>query len=137
MRPSIWLGVFWWMSAFAFGEDAANPIADVHAIPPIVNDNLEQISGGLMRGGRYELRRATMVDLITTAYGVSTDKVVGGPSWLEMDRYDVIAKVPEDATLPAVKLMLRSLLAERFALAAREDKKPLPAFALTAGKKRN
>jgi len=35
--------------------------------------------GGLMRGGRYELRTATMVELITAAYGVDADNVLGGP----------------------------------------------------------
>ena len=44
------------------------------------------------RDGRYELRRATMVDLIRTAHAVDADKVVGGPHWLELDRFDVIAK---------------------------------------------
>lgn len=39
--------------------------------------------GPFLRGARYELRTATMLDLITTAYGVEEDKVVGGPSWLE------------------------------------------------------
>lgn len=75
-----------------------------------------------------------MIDLITTAYGVSADKVVGGPSWLEMIRYDIVAKAPEDVTPATAKLMLRALLAERFQLVVREDKMPMPAFALTAKK---
>ena len=50
--------------------------------------------GGVIRGGRYELRNATMVDLISTAYGIDAEKVLGGPNWLESDRFDVIAKTP-------------------------------------------
>ncbi|HXA49673.1 MAG TPA: TIGR03435 family protein, partial [Candidatus Acidoferrum sp.] len=49
--------------------------------------------GPALRGGRYEVRNATMVDLVRTAYNVDADKVLGGPSWLEMDRFDVFAKV--------------------------------------------
>jgi uncharacterized protein (TIGR03435 family) len=35
-----------------------------------------------------------MVDLIRIAYGIEAEKVAGGPSWLELDRYTVIAKAP-------------------------------------------
>jgi hypothetical protein len=33
-----------------------------------------------LHGGHYEFRHATMVDLVSNAYGVKPDKVVGGPS---------------------------------------------------------
>jgi uncharacterized protein (TIGR03435 family) len=73
-----------------------------------------------------------MVDLIRTAYGVEAEKVVGGPSWLELDRYTVRAKAPAAAaSADSVKLMLRALLADRFKLAVHEDTRPLTAFALT------
>jgi hypothetical protein len=32
--------------------------------------------------GRYELRNATLVDLIRTAWSVDADKVVGGSDWV-------------------------------------------------------
>src|SRR5688572_20111404 len=40
------------------------------------------MSGGLLRNGRYDLRNATMVDLVATAYGVTPESILGGPSWL-------------------------------------------------------
>ena len=33
-----------------------------------------------------------MVELIRTAYGVEPDKILGGPHWLELDRYDIMAQ---------------------------------------------
>jgi len=36
------------------------------------------MQGGVLRGDRYEMRQATMVDLVRTAYGVDADKVIGG-----------------------------------------------------------
>jgi len=45
------------------------------------------------RAERYEVRNATMVDLIRTAYGVDPERVVGGPTWLEFDRFDITALV--------------------------------------------
>ncbi|HLK67925.1 MAG TPA: TIGR03435 family protein [Bryobacteraceae bacterium] len=88
-----------------------------------------------VRGGRFEIKNATMVDLIRTAYGIDNDKVLGGPNWLEMDRFDVIAKVPADSTADTHKLMLQLLLADRFKLLLHKDNKPLPTYALVAGKK--
>jgi len=105
------------ISGPAFPQSTGTPpafeVADVHASPP---RRFAFMDGGFLRGDRYVLRQATMVDLIATAYGVDESTVQGGPIWLESDRYDVIAKAPA-ATPPAtLKLMLRSLLADRFKL---------------------
>jgi uncharacterized protein (TIGR03435 family) len=92
------------------------------------------MGGGSLRGGRYELRNATMLDLITIAYGIEADKVLGGPSWLEFNRYDVIAKAPNNTPQDELKLMLQGLLADRFKLVVHKDSKPVPAFILSLGK---
>ncbi|HWF11215.1 MAG TPA: TIGR03435 family protein [Bryobacteraceae bacterium] len=86
-----------------------------------------------LRAGRYELKNATMADLIATAWGIEPARVLGGPNWLEADRFDVIAKVPANAAPAAVRLMLRSLLAERFHLAVHADQMPAAAFVLSKG----
>jgi uncharacterized protein (TIGR03435 family) len=106
-------------------------LADVHASPkggPVF------FSGGMLRGGRYVVKNATMVDLISTAYGVDADKVQGGPSWLEKDRFDVIAKVPAGTTPETVNALLKVLLLDRFKLVVHQDTKPVPVFVLSAGK---
>jgi len=87
------------------------------------------------RAGRYEVRNATMVDLIRIAHGFDPDKILGGPNWLELDRFDVIAKVPGEATAESVKPLLRTLLEERFQLKVHKDNHELPTYALIAGKK--
>ncbi len=107
-------------------------IADVHVSAKTVNPFVRT---GPVRGGRYEVKSATMVDLIRVAYDFSPDKVLGGPSWLEMDRFDVIAKVPADSTPETRKQMLQTLLEDRFKLVVRKETKPLPTYALTVGKK--
>ncbi len=75
-----------------------------------------------------------MVDLVAAAYGVETDYVLGGPSWLERDRFDVIAKAPATTSKETVKLMLQTLLADRFKLVVHNDSKALPAYVLSVGK---
>jgi uncharacterized protein (TIGR03435 family) len=89
-----------------------------------------------MRGGRYELRTATMLDLISVAYGVEGDNVLGGPSWLETDRFDLIAKATPSTSAETIRLMLQTLLADRFKLVIHNDTKPLPEYVLTVGKGR-
>ena len=91
--------------------------------------------GPQTRAGRYEIRTATMVDLIGAAYGVDTDKVYGGPNWLEMDRFDVTGKLPAGSTPDKQKSMLQALLAERFHLVAHTDSRPMPAYLMTASKR--
>src|SRR3954467_8403441 len=61
--------------------------ADVRLSPSATNP-YNYASGGVLRGERYELRKATMLDLIKTAWNVDADTVFGGPNWLELDRFD-------------------------------------------------
>jgi uncharacterized protein (TIGR03435 family) len=107
-------------------------LADIHASP---HTTQPFVRGPFYNGGRYELRFATMLDLIHTAYGVDPEKVVGGPSWLEMDRFDVFAKVPAGSSTESRRKMLQAVLADRFMLVVHNDSQPIPAFGLKAGKR--
>jgi len=106
-------------------------VADVHTSPYRA---IPFMDGGNLRGDRYVLRQATMVNLIATAYGVDANNVQGGPAWLETDRFDVIAKAPPTTSKEALKLMLQSLLADRFKLVTHNGSAPIPALVLSAGK---
>jgi uncharacterized protein (TIGR03435 family) len=85
------------------------------------------------------LRDATLTDLIAAAYQVEPADILGGPTWMDFDRFDINAKAPAGTKFTneddaAGMAMLRALLADRFGLVAKVDKRPLPAFVLTAGK---
>ena len=105
-------------------------VADVHVSPRSTTPAMRTA----LRAGRYEIRNATMVDLIRTAYTVDAEKVLGGPSWLEYDRFDVTGLVPPSTTPDTAKLMLRALLADRFKLAVRNDTKPAAGHVLVMGR---
>lgn len=123
------------LAGVAFSQSTETPrtfeLSEVRTVPPKQN---QFIRGGLMRGGRYELRDATMVDLIKTAYKVEEDNVLGGPNWLESDRFDVIAKTAPTVSAEALREMLQALLADRFKLVIHQDTKPVPAYVLSVGK---
>jgi uncharacterized protein (TIGR03435 family) len=120
------------LSGLAFGQTvpAAFESADVHVSPPTAKPS---VRGGALRAGRYEIRTATMVDLISTAYNTEHSRVLGGPNWLDWDRFDVLAKAPQGAEQKDVAAMLQNLLEDRFKLVLRKDTKAMPAFALSAG----
>jgi len=124
------------VSASVLGQSAGSApsfdVADVH-VRPYSTTSTPNMTGGVLRGGRYDLRKATMLDLIRTAYGVQADSVIGGPNWLERNRFDVIAKAPESTSPAVIKRMLQTLLAERFKLVVHNDTKPVPGYALTLG----
>ena len=107
--------------------------AEIRPSGPVLNP-YTLMSGGVLRGERYDLRKATMLELISVAYNVDQAIVLGGPNWLEFDRFDVAGKAPAGTPPDTVRLMLRSLLADRFGLAIHEDKRPMPAYALEAEK---
>jgi Protein of unknown function (DUF3738) len=92
------------LSGLALGQPVetkpAFEIADVHVSAPTRNPFLR---GPMIRRGRYEIRVATMVDLVGKAYGVDAERVLGGPNWVENDTYDVIAKAPAGLTTEAAK----------------------------------
>ena len=104
-------------------------MADVHVSTHSDNPSLRVFH----RGGRYELLGATMVDLVSAAYGVKPDAVAGGPGWVEMDRFDVITKAADDATAETLRPMLQALLAERFGLVVHKDSALRPVYVLTTG----
>jgi uncharacterized protein (TIGR03435 family) len=89
------------------------------------------VSGGVQRGERYELRKVTMLDMIRIAWDVNPDTVFGGPDWLEFDQFDIAAKASAGTPPSTIRLMLQSLLADRFGLVLQRDTRPMPSFVLT------
>jgi uncharacterized protein (TIGR03435 family) len=112
-------------------------LADVHVSPTafwFAQNTNGQIRPGLISDGLYIYRDATLLSLIQAAYGVTEDMVSGGPSWLKSDLFDVVAKVPEGTTPANLKLMLQSLLADRFAMVVQTESRPAPRYVLAVGK---
>jgi uncharacterized protein (TIGR03435 family) len=103
--------------------------ANVHSSP----QSIYHFARSSFSNDRYEIRQASMVDLIVAAYGVDSNNIVGGPTWLETNRFDIYAETPPHTSADDVKLMLRALLIERFKLKLHTAKEPLPAFVLAAG----
>jgi uncharacterized protein (TIGR03435 family) len=116
----------------ALAQQAKFEVADVHVSPTA--RGFAQNFGGVLRAGKYVNRDATMLNLISAAYGVSEDGIAGGPGWVSSDVFDVVAKVPEGTKMAAANQMLQALLAERFHLVVKNENAPQPRYVLTVGK---
>src|SRR5262245_50128509 len=67
--------------------------ADIFLRPRSVNA-VPAMTAPMLRGTRYDLRSATVLDVIKTAYGLDKEKILGGPSWIDWNRFDIVAKAP-------------------------------------------
>lgn len=72
----------------------------------------------------------TVAMLINHAYGFRRDRILGGPEWLDSERFDINARSSSDASDPEIASMLRSLLSERFKLVVRMENREQPVYAL-------
>lgn len=98
---------------------------------------------GIAPGGRFVARNVALRELIGYAHGNSepfiplpNNRVIGGPGWVDSERFDIEA-VASGAARPGalqVMQMLRSLLTERFRLAARKEQRELPVYVLTVAR---
>jgi uncharacterized protein (TIGR03435 family) len=85
-------------------------------------------------GERYLASNMPLKSLIMTAYRLQADQVLGGPSWMDTDLYDMNAKAEKPSTLEELHLMLQDLLADRFKLRFHHEAKELPIYALMVDK---
>jgi uncharacterized protein (TIGR03435 family) len=89
-------------------------------------------------GGRFNTINMPVRGLITFAYQIQSFQLVGGPSWLSNDRFDIVAKMEGDPppVIPGtgadhMMLATRTLLADRFKLAMHKETRELDIYALT------
>jgi uncharacterized protein (TIGR03435 family) len=84
---------------------------------------------GLLRASNASLKM-----LIRSAYGVQADQIIGGPKWLDSDRYDIEAKTAGRIRESDEQPLLRHLLADRFHLKTHTEKRELTVYKLEVAK---
>jgi len=86
-----------------------------------------------VQGRRFATHNQTVASMMTFAYGLHPDQIVGGPQWMKDDRFEISAE-PEGTGQPNDKqwrAALAKLLVDRFNLTFHRDKKELSVYALT------
>jgi uncharacterized protein (TIGR03435 family) len=135
------------LGAQAPQSSAPAPAFEVASIKP--NNSSD---GRVMLGnqpGRFTATNVTLRMLIRNAYQLQDFQITGGPSWLNSDHFDIVAKIdpavqesinaarggigPAAAAGQApnpLQLMIRSLLADRFKLVVHNETKEQTIYAL-------
>jgi uncharacterized protein (TIGR03435 family) len=72
--------------------------------------------------------------LIAHAYRID-ESTITGPTWLDIEKYDIAAKLSQNASKAQIPLMLQHLLADRFKLVIRKEDKRRRAYDLVVEKK--
>ena len=95
--------------------------------------------------GRVNIVNATFRTLLRTAYRLQDYQIIGGPAWVNADRFDIQATPPAgfkpeplgfpclgaDCPLSRNQIMLQGLLADRFELTSHRETRELPVYELT------
>jgi uncharacterized protein (TIGR03435 family) len=115
-------------------SQAAFEVASVKPSTPS-DVHVWQITGGpgTRSPGQFSSLNAPLGALLLRAYGLRADQLFG-PGSLDIDRFDIVAKIPQGATREQVNVMLRNLLMERFSLVARTETRDLTSYELVVAK---
>lgn len=116
----------------ALTSQEARPAFAVASVKP---NNTGKVDHFFRMGGvSVSMTNQTLKNMMLWAWRIHDFQLVGGPGWIDKDRYDVAAKAPADANLQQRQLMVQSLLEERFRLAIHREIRELPIYALTVAK---
>jgi uncharacterized protein (TIGR03435 family) len=89
---------------------------------------------GFQAGGRFRSLNEPLWRLIGEAYAsplpLPRNRIIGGPAWLDSERFDVNAVAVGDPDQDQRRAMLQRLLAERFNLVTHTERRELPVFDL-------
>jgi uncharacterized protein (TIGR03435 family) len=94
----------------------------------------------------FAVNGTTLKEIVSYAYGITFDReIAGGPKWIATDRFDIkaepdeaetaeLTKMSRDDREQRIRLMVQSLLAERFNLKVSFSTKELPVYELVIAK---
>jgi len=118
-----------------FGALAKTYDAGTVGIKPVRRSVVAHAVSLNINHGTVTFDAAALRQIIGLSYGVQRVRVKGGPSWMDTELYDIIAKTAStDASKEQVMVMMQALLADRFKLAAHRETKDLPVYSLVVGR---
>ena len=115
-------------ASFEVASIRINKSGESQAVPPI------------QPGGRVTLTNRTLRSLVQFAYStvdvpIEEFQIMGGPDWVNRDRFDVLARMegtppPGRATADTARVLLRTLLSQRFQLKLRKEPREFAVYGL-------
>jgi uncharacterized protein (TIGR03435 family) len=89
-----------------------------------------------MKGSQFVIVNRTVEGMILMAYDVHKKQILGAPSWIETERWDIqgVPDVPGHPSLNQARSLTRKLLEERFGIKVHRETKELAVYAITVAK---
>lgn len=109
----------------------AHPVFEVVTIKP--SEPGDRLRWWGEKGRHVFMNNARVVDLLEIGYELHPKMIVGGPEWIEKEKFDVDGIPNLDGT-PSDRqamLMFQQLLPDRFKMVFHWEERELPAYALT------
>lgn len=105
--------------------------------------NLRGSTFEFLPGGGLRIANGTLRAILETAYDVREFQILGGPGWVNSERYDILARSADSLfnltgasnDVKTVRLRLQTLLRQRFNLEVHRETRELPEYALEVAKK--
>lgn len=87
-------------------------------------------------GRRFQARNMYLKYLIQWAWNLQANQVIGGPDWIDKDRFDIDGEIEgtDSPTDHEWKIAMQRLLHERFQLKIHADTREMSAYILTVAK---
>ena len=128
---SIVLGLTAATSVVLCGQSAAPPARSFDAVSIKRNTSVDARIRFEMPPGRLNAVNVPLRFAIRQAYRLPESRVLGGPTWLDTDRFDIVATATGDGiTSDVIRQMLRTALADRFGLMLHNETKQMPIYSL-------
>lgn len=132
------------LATAAVAQNAPKPefeAASVRVADPTNNATSYMPTLDVRPGGTLRISNRRLDEIIMLAFNVGGRQLVG-PRWLtelttdptQVTRFEIVAKVPEDATKDQVPLMLQKLLEDRFKLKVHREPRPTEVYSLEVSK---
>ena len=108
-------------------------------------ESVKRSSGGrsllpTVKGTQLTATNVPVRPIIRMAFGqlvngslqlLQDDQIAGGPEWIGVDRFDIVARLPKGPRAPGdLQQMIRGLLADRFKLLTHTEPRDVPVYAL-------
>jgi uncharacterized protein (TIGR03435 family) len=122
-----------WLAVLLLAQAAASrPTFEVASIKRSTADN--DRAGVRGQAGRVTITNNPLRNIIRNAWGLQGFQIVGGPDWMNTDRWDIVAKAEGNPQGPQMMAMLQNLLADRFKLVTHRETREMPIYALVFAK---
>jgi uncharacterized protein (TIGR03435 family) len=121
MRLRLALGGFL-LVAMSLAQSQPEPLEfEAASIRPVSPAEAGARSGCIETTGLLRCVNVTLKRCIVGSYGLGPDRILGGPDWLDTDRFRITGRSSKPVGDSGLMAMLRALLADRFRLALHHE----------------